>query len=68
MIRLDARRPVHFCDGMTRRDFLDLLQKQGVPFAGYSEEDWEEEQRTLREIEAKFLGEQRGKGGDLSGV
>lgn len=54
--------------GMTRRDFLDLLQKHGVPFAGYSEEDWEEEQRTLREIEAKFLGEQRGKGGDLSGV
>lgn len=22
MIRLDAHRPVHFCDGMTRRDFL----------------------------------------------
>ena len=22
MIRVDARRPVHFCDGLTRRDFL----------------------------------------------
>src|SRR6516165_8835985 len=22
MIRLDAKRPVHFCDGLTRRDFL----------------------------------------------
>src|SRR5436309_3041430 len=22
MIRLDARKPVHFCDGLTRRDFL----------------------------------------------
>ena len=24
MLRLDAERPVHFCDGMTRRDFLHL--------------------------------------------
>lgn len=24
MIRLDAKKPVHFCDGMTRRDFLHV--------------------------------------------
>lgn len=45
--------------GITRRDFLALLQKRGVPFARYTEEDWEEEQRTLREVEEKLLGEQR---------
>ena len=22
MLRIDARKPVHFCDGLTRRDFL----------------------------------------------
>ena len=48
--------------GMTRRDFLELLQKRGVPFARYTEEDWEEEQRTLREVEGKFLKEQRQEG------
>lgn len=42
--------------GMTRRDFLELLQKRGVPFARYTLEDWEEEQRTLREVEGKLLG------------
>ena len=30
MLRLDAERPVHFCDGMTRRDFLHAGALTGV--------------------------------------
>jgi predicted HTH domain antitoxin len=47
--------------GMTKRNFLELLQRYGVPFAQYTEEDWEEEQQSLRELEEKMLGERRKK-------
>jgi predicted HTH domain antitoxin len=47
--------------GMTKRNFLELLQRQDVPFAQYAEEDWEEEQQSLRELEEKMLGERRKK-------
>ena len=33
MIRLDAERPISFCDGMTRRDFLHA---GALPLAGLS--------------------------------
>ena len=45
--------------GLRRRDFLEFLQHQGVPFAQYTEADWEEEQQSLREVEGKRLQEQR---------
>lgn len=37
MIRLDASRAVHFCDGLTRRDFLHVgaLSPLGLTLAGY---------------------------------
>lgn len=37
MIRLDASRAVHFCDGMTRRDFLHVgaIFPLGLTLAGY---------------------------------
>src|ERR1051326_8896257 len=37
MIRLDARRPVRFCDGLTRRDFLHAgaLAPLGLTLANY---------------------------------
>ena len=44
--------------GMTRRDFLELLQRRGIPFAQYTEEDWEAEQQSLREVEGKLLKKQ----------
>lgn len=34
--------------GMTRRDFLELLQGLGLPFVQYAEEEWEKEQQSLR--------------------
>lgn len=48
--------------GMTRRDFLELLQKRGVPFVRYTEEDLEKDLQTIQEVEGKLLGEQRRKG------
>lgn len=46
--------------GMTRRHFLDLLQKRGVPFVRYTEEDLEKDLRTIQEVEGKLLREQQG--------
>src|SRR5213594_1003255 len=37
MIKLDAERPVHFCDGMKRRDFLHA---GSLAFLGLSLSDW----------------------------
>src|SRR5438093_4732604 len=37
MIKLDAERPVHFCDGMKRRDFLHA---GSLAFLGLSLADW----------------------------
>ena len=37
MIKLDAERPVHFCDGMTRRDFLHA---GSLSFLGLGLTDW----------------------------
>lgn len=48
--------------GMTRREFLELLQKRGVPFVRYPEEDLEKDLQTIQEVEGKLLGEQRRKG------
>jgi len=39
--------------GMRRRDFLEFLQRQGIPFAQYTQADWEEERQSLREVEGK---------------
>ena len=36
MIRLDAARPVHFCDGLSRRDFLRRGRALGALAAGGS--------------------------------
>jgi predicted HTH domain antitoxin len=41
--------------GITRRDFLELLQHRGIPFARYTEEEWEAEQQSLGEVEGKHL-------------
>jgi len=43
--------------GMKRRDFLELLQGLGLPFAQYTEEEWKREQQSLREVEGKLLKE-----------
>ena len=45
---------------MTRQDFLKLLQKRGVPFVRYTEEDLEKDLRTIQEVEGKFLRKQEG--------
>ena len=45
--------------GITRRGFLERLQKQGLPFVQYTEEDLAKDLETLQKIEEKFLGEQR---------
>lgn len=45
--------------GMTRRDFLELLQKQGLPFVRYTEADVAKDLETIQEIEGKLLGEQQ---------
>ena len=38
MLRLDARKPVHFCDGLTRRDFLHAgsLATLGLGLSGWN--------------------------------
>ena len=45
--------------GLRRRDFFEFLQRQGIPFAQYTEADWEEEHQSLREVEGKRLQELR---------
>lgn len=40
--------------GMTRRDFLELLQKRGVPFVRYTEEDLEKELRPIFDWTLRF--------------
>ena len=45
--------------GITRRDFLELLQKQGLPFVRYTEEDLAKDLETIQEIEGKLLGERQ---------
>src|SRR5215467_5708207 len=45
MIRLDARKPAHFCDGMKRRDFLHA---GALSFLGLGVFDW----LTLKELGA----------------
>jgi hypothetical protein len=42
---------------MTWRNFLELLQKQGLPFVRYTEEDLIKDLETIQEIEGKLLGE-----------
>jgi predicted HTH domain antitoxin len=41
--------------GLKRRDFLEFLQRQGLPLAQYTEADWAEERQSLREVEGKRL-------------
>ncbi|PYV85960.1 MAG: DUF1501 domain-containing protein, partial [Acidobacteria bacterium] len=37
MIRLDSDKPVHFCDGLTRRDFLHVGM---LGMMGFALTDW----------------------------
>jgi predicted HTH domain antitoxin len=40
--------------GMTRRDFLELLQKRGVPFVRYTQEDLRKDLQTMQEVEGEL--------------
>ncbi|MBF0606757.1 MAG: UPF0175 family protein [Magnetococcales bacterium] len=40
--------------GLAKRDFMELLNKKGVPFFYYSDEAWEKELRTVEELKKEI--------------
>lgn len=39
--------------GLTRIAFMDLLRHRGIPYADYTEEDWESDARAIAEFERR---------------